>query len=129
MFELLMLLLQAAGELLLQLFVEALVELGSHSVAEPLRRPPNPWLAVLGYALLGAALGGLSLLVFPAYFTPPGMARIANLVLTPVAVGGCMMSSGAWRARRGEALLRIDKFSYGYDFAFSLALVRFLFAK
>jgi hypothetical protein len=123
------LLLQVVGEFLLQIFVEALVELGFHSLVEPFRRPPNPWLAGMRYAIFGAILGGLSLLVFPAHLTPPGIARIANLLLTPVAVGGCMVAFGAWRARRGESLLRIDRFSYGYVFALSLALVRFQFAQ
>jgi hypothetical protein len=40
-----------------------------------------------------------------------------------------MCAMGVWRARRGEQLLRIDRFSYGYLFAVSLALVRFTFAQ
>jgi len=35
---------------------------------------------------------------------------------------------GAWRARRGQQVLRIDRFAYGYLFALSIALVRFYFA-
>jgi len=122
-------LLQALGEFLLQVLGEALLELGFHSLAEPFRRPPNPWMAALGYALFGAILGGLSLLVFPHHLTPAGLARIANLVLTPIAVGLCMVAMGAWRARRGDPVLRIDRFSYGYLFALTLALVRFNFAQ
>lgn len=122
-------LLQCFGEFLLQVVAEALLELGFHSLAEPFRRPPNPWLAAIGYAIFGAVLGGLSLLVFPSHLTPPGTARIANLVLTPVAVGGCMVAIGAWRAKRGESLLRIDKFSYGYLFALGLAVTRYKFAQ
>ncbi len=40
-----------------------------------------------------------------------------------------MVALGARRAKRGEPLLRIDRFSYGYLFALSLALVRFNFAQ
>lgn len=123
------LLLQALGEFLLQVLGEALMELGFHSLAEPFRSPPNPWLASLGYALIGAILGGLSLLIFPQHLTPSGLARYANLILAPVAVGLCMVGMGAWRARRGDPILRIDKFSFGYLFALSLALVRFFFAE
>ncbi|MBL8300068.1 MAG: hypothetical protein JNN30_17140 [Rhodanobacteraceae bacterium] len=117
------------GELLLQVVVETLAELGLRSLAEPLRRPPNPWLAALGYAVLGAGLGGLSLLLLPDHLAPSDTARIANLVFTPVIVGWCMVALGAWRAKRGESVLRIDRFSYGYLFALSLALVRFWFAQ
>lgn len=119
--------LQIAGEFILQVFGEALLELGLHALAEPFLRPPNPWLAALGYALFGAIFGALSLLVFPAHLVGQPW-RIINLVLTPVAAGLVMTAMGAWRARRGDALLRIDRFSYGYLFALTLALVRFGFA-
>jgi hypothetical protein len=118
---------QAVGEFLLQVIVEALVELGFHSLAEPFRKPPNPWLAGLGYGLLGAIAGGLSLLLFPAYLVSGGW-RWANLILTPVAVGLLMCLIGQWRVKRGQELLRIDRFAYGYVFALSFALVRFCFA-
>lgn len=120
-------LLELLGEFLLQVAVEALVELGLHSVAEPFRREPNPWLAALGYVLFGTLLGGASLLVFPANFTH-GAWRIVNLALAPVAAGLAMCLIGRWRARRGQDLLRIDRFAYGYLFALSLALVRFTLA-
>jgi hypothetical protein len=120
-------LLEFLGELLLQLVLEMLLEFGFHAVSEPFRKPPNPWLAALGYVLLGAACGGLSLAVFPAYLTSPSW-RIPNLILTPIAAGLLMTALGAWRARRGDPVLRIDRFLFGYLFALSLALVRFSFA-
>jgi hypothetical protein len=119
---------EVLGEFLLQVLGEALLELGFHSLAEPFRKPPNPWLAALGYAIFGALAGGLSLLVFPAHLTPAGLPRLANLLLTPLAVGLCMGAMGTWRAKRGDSVLRIDKFSYGYLFALIMALVRFQFA-
>lgn len=118
---------EVLGEFLLQAVGEALFELGFHSLGEPFRRPPNPWLAALGYTLFGAILGGLSLLVFPNNLVPEAW-RVANLVLTPLAVGGVMVGMGAWRVRRGQPVLRIDRFAYGYLFALSLALIRFYFA-
>jgi len=115
------------AEFLLQVVGEALVELGLHSMGEPFRRPPNPWLAAIGYAIFGALLGGLSLLAFPEHFVH-GAWRLVHLVATPVAVGLVMVLMGAWRVRRGQPLLRIDRFAYGYLFALALALVRFQFA-
>ena len=119
--------LELVGEFLLQVIGEALVELGLHSMAEPFRRPPNPWFAAAGYTLIGVLLGGLSLLVVPHNLVPES-ARVVNLVVTPIAVGVAMALLGAWRARRGQAVLRIDRFAYGYLFALSMALVRFFFA-
>lgn len=97
-------------------------------MAEPFRKPPNPWLAALGYTIFGAIFGGLSLLVISAHLTPAPW-RIAKLVVIPVAVGALMALMGKWRARRGEAIFRIDRFSYGYLFALSLSLGRFTFAQ
>ncbi len=39
-----------------------------------------------------------------------------------------MVAIGSWRAKRGEVLLRIDRFAFGYLFAFAFALVRYRFA-
>lgn len=117
------------GEFLLQLVVEALLELGLHARAEPLRRARNPWLAAVGYALLGAILAGLSLLVFPTHLVLNRLGQWANLLLAPVAAGLAMAILGAWRTRRGQDTLRIDSFAYGYLFALAFALVRFVFAR
>ncbi len=118
---------EVVGEFLLQAVIEILVELGVHSLAEPFRKRPSPWLAAFGYAVFGATAGGLSLLVFPHHLTPEDW-RIAHLLATPVAVGIGMMMLGRWRARRGDDVLRIDRFACGYLFALSLALVRYFFA-
>ncbi len=115
------------GELLLQAIGETLIQTGFRSLGEPFRRQPNPWLAAFGFVLFGTVLGGLSLLIFPNNFAAETW-RIANLLITPILVGGLMMLIGAWRAKRGEPTLRIDKFSYGYLFALALGLVRYFFA-
>lgn len=119
---------QIVGEFLLQLSVEILIELGFHSLAEPLRRRPNPWLAAIGYALFGLIAGILSLTMLDYHLIGNKPAQILNLVLTPLAVGLAMAQMGAWRERRGDSVLRIDRFAYGYLFALTFAIVRFYFA-
>lgn len=117
------------GEFLLQLLGEVLLEFGFQSLAEPFRRQPSPWLAALGSAVFGAVAGGLSLLVLDHHLTPAGWPRTLNLMFTPVAVGLAMSFMGAWRARRGQPVMRIDRFLYGYVFALAMAVVRFVFAQ
>lgn len=112
----------------IQIIVECLIELGLHSMAEPLRRPANPWLASIGYSIFGAILGGVSVWLFPTHMVSSAVWRWGNLLVTPLAVGLSMAWLGGWRARRGQVVLRIDRFSYGYLFALSLALVRFQWA-
>ncbi len=120
---------ELVGEFLLQALVEALAELGLHSLGEPFRRPRNPWMAGLGYAIFGAIAGGITLWLLPDHMVRNEVLRKLNLLVTPLAAGGVMCLMGAWRARRGDEVLRIDRFAYGYVFALSLALVRFIFAQ
>ena len=121
------LLFQFLGEVFLQIVVEALAELGLYSVREPFRKPPNPWLAAIGYAIIGAIAGVLSLWAFPVLFIASHSAQIVSLVLTPVVAGLSMVALGAWRHRRGQDTIRLDKFAYGYLFALAMAVVRFTF--
>lgn len=116
------------AEFLLQIVVELLAEIGLRSVTEPFRKPPNPWLAAIGYAIFGATAGGISLFVLPEPLVQEETWRLVNLAVTPVLAGLAMAAMGAWRARRGQQTLRIDRFSYGYLFALCMAIVRFHFA-
>jgi hypothetical protein len=49
--------------------------------------------------------------------------------MTPLLVGGGMMILGRLRESKGQQLVRLDRFGYAFVFAFSMALVRFFFAK
>lgn len=121
-------LLELLLELILQLCGELLAELGLRSLAQPFRREPNIWAAALGYLLLGGVVGALSVWLMPEHLMRDGWPRLANLVVTPVLAGLAMSLLGLWRARRGEPLLRIDRFACGYLFALAVAVVRYNFA-
>ena len=38
-----------------------------------------------------------------------------------------MAGIGAWRRRRDQELIRLDRFAYGYLFALAMAAIRFAF--
>ena len=84
---------------------------------------------LLGYGLLGALAGGLSLWLFPGLFIASPTAQLANLLISPALAGLAMASVGAWRAKRGQTLLRMDRYAYGFLFAFAMALVRYGFGQ
>jgi hypothetical protein len=117
------------AEILIQLVVQVLAEAGLHTVNDWRNFKANPWLAGLGYALLGALGGAITVWLLPHYMVHNEALRKLNLLVTPLAAGGMMVLVGAWRAKRGDPVLRIDRFAYGYVFALSLALVRFVFAQ
>lgn len=119
--------LQILFELVLQMVFELLAELGLHSAAEVFRRRPRPAFAAIGYALFGAAAGGASLLLMPALVIHGRPAQLAGLLVTPLLAGFLMCMVGAWRRQRGQDIVRLDRFAYGYTFALAFALVRFAF--
>jgi hypothetical protein len=114
-------------EFVLQFVVEIAVEIGLHAF-DTRARSLGPLGAAVGYFLLGAIAGGLSLTFAPEAFLQSANGRAINLLVTPVIAGLAMMAVGAWRSRRGDARLRIDRFAYGYLFALAVGLVRFHFA-
>jgi len=117
------------GEIVIQFAAEAMAEAGMHSLFDKKAYKPNPWLAGLGYALFGAIAGGITVWLLPNHMVHNEILRKLNLLVTPLAAGGMMTLMGAWRAKRGDPVMRIDRFAYGYVFALSLALVRFVFAQ
>lgn len=129
--EILLSMLGWLAEIVLQFFFEALAEVGLRSLREPFRptREVSPWLAGLGYLIYGAVVGGISLWFFPAPFLQSTWARIVNLGITPLAAGAAMALMGAWRRKRGQDLVRLDRFSYGVLFALAMALVRYVWAQ
>jgi hypothetical protein len=114
-------------EFLVQFVGEVLVENGLRALAEPFQSKPSPWLAAGGYALLGLIVGLISVFIVKPQIVEP-VWRAVNLLVTPVAVGLSMMAVGWWRAKRGQTLLRLDRFAYGYLFALSFAVVRYVWA-
>jgi hypothetical protein len=125
-FEILFAVLEVVGELLLQIVLEALFEFGLQGICELFRRPKplHPSLAAIGYAILGAVAGAISLGIFPHRFIATPWLRIVNLVVTPIAAGAVMAAIGAWRRKRHDELIRLDRFAYGFLFALAMAVVR-----
>lgn len=122
---------QIVFEFILQIFGELLVELGLRSLAEPFyeREARNPFLAVIGYALLGFVAGGLSLLIFPHSFVRSTKLHGISLLITPLLAGLAMSLVGSLRRRQGEQMIRLDSFGCGFIFAFGMAFVRLLFTR
>ena len=121
--------LQILGEILLQIGFEFLAELGFRILADPFKKPKNAVLSTIGFALWGAMAGGISLLIISKSPISNLAFRKINLFLTPLAVGGVMMLVGRERGKRGQILVKLDRFGYAFVFAFAMAIVRYIWAK
>ncbi len=119
------------GELIFQIIIELLLEFGFQSLAETVssRKERNPYLAFFGYCILGVIIGSISLLILPTLLLVGKTIAVINLIVTPIIAGIVMALMGKWRNRRGKELIRLDSFLYGFAFAFSLALTRFIFGE
>lgn len=123
------LLLEIFGEALLQVVFGSMGEAGQHLLRNPEHEPRerSPWVLGLGYALLGALAGAISLLLLPHGLIRHPIARFANLLLSPLAAGLSAALLGAWRRRRGQQVLGLDRFVYGFAMGLAMAGVRYAF--
>jgi uncharacterized membrane protein len=123
-------LLEVFAEALLQIVLEALAEVGIHLVRGKVEHPESrsKWRLLLGYPILGAIAGGLSLLVFSQSLAHGHHGRLATLLLAPVFAAATTVALGKWRARRGQETVNIDRVAYAYLFALGLGAVRYIWA-
>ena len=129
--ELIGLILEPLLEGFFEFLAAALADVALRSLGK-LFEPPemqNSYLATIGHVVFGLALGGLSLVVFPHRLAHPSKIHGASLIISPVIAGALMSWTGALLRKRDRRTMKIESFSYGFVFAFGIALVRFLFAK
>lgn len=124
LFELVVELLLEGG---LQLLAHVFGDLGANMAASYRRRGPRrPWVSAIGHLLFGAAIGGLSLLVFRHSFAHSQGMRLLALIGSPLLAGVFSMLLGTRRRDAGRDWVAFETFTYGLLFAFAFALVRFL---
>ncbi len=85
--------------------------------------------AVGGYLLLGVAVGGVSIRLWPTRVFHSAFAPGLSLVLSPLCVGWVLAKWGDWRRARGRPTSSLATFAGGAALAFGTALVRFLWVK
>jgi hypothetical protein len=130
LFGMLLMCVELFGEFLLDLALTALMDLALRAIAKMFEtfRLANPELALIVYVFLGAAAGGLSLLIFPQPLVRPWRLHGINLLVSPLVTGLAMSLIGSILSRQGKNVTRIESFGYGFAFAFGIALVRYFFA-
>lgn len=94
-----------------------------------MEKKSNPYIVFIGYAILGAIAGFLSLYLFKDFVIKDHSLRIANIFISPVLAGLIMAILGKRREKRGVELIYLDRFSFGFIFAFTLGLIGFFTCK
>ena len=120
---------------ILEVLLEVLIQGGAGALGEVLARvlkkpsadfqSVHPWWAAAGYAVFGAVMGFVSLLIFPTLMIQSPLLRMASVVASSLLTGASMAALGAWRRKKGQAIMRMDTFAYGVYFGFAMALVRY----
>jgi hypothetical protein len=82
--------------------------------------------ATLGFLVLGAILGGISVLVWPHRVVAPGPVPGLSVVLNPLAAGLAMHLWGGYRAAGGHATSSLATWYGGGALALGMSLMRFL---
>ena len=126
-------------ESILQLFLEFLLQFLGEVLLELLLRasPPVPWLrnsvnalrTAFLFSVSGVLIGLFSIWLFPRAFIRSSTLHGISLLITPVLAGLVMSAIGWIRLRQGKLVAKLESFSYGFIFAFAMALIRLLFTK
>jgi len=118
------------GELVLEILVEILTELGFHSTAEKVSNKARSRLFLGGaYMLFGAALGYVSLFIFPKISFGNYVIPILYFIFSPI-IAGFALSIVSWLINRGirpVSWFEFDKFVFGVLFAVAYSLSRVSF--
>jgi len=124
-------------ELLLEILLEAALEIAGEAIfvfvltgiSEALNpeESPRPVMAAVGYLLLGAATGGLSLIWFPSPLVHPSRFHGISLFISPLVTGSVMALLGSTLRKHKKRTVNLASLAYASVFAFGMALVRLLF--
>lgn len=127
--DLLLALLELLVEVVIEVAGEALFDLVLRALGALLEKLEfeKPLSAAIGYTILGAFTGGVSVFVFPHPLIRRSRLHGISLLISPLATGTIMSLIGSILRRRGKGTVQIETFWYGFAFAFGMALARLLF--
>jgi len=112
-----------------QIIFEFLVMLASESAKEKFFSKKQRFvLEFLAYCIGGIFFGLLSLLFFGYLFISNESHRLLNIIITSILLGWLMVWIGRRRAAKGQPVVLLHQFIYGFSFALSMGLVSYFFA-
>lgn len=128
--DLLIVILQALGQFLFELFAYLPWDWGWYWTPYDRRDTQSDgtfWAVVLSVGL-GAAIGALSLFIFPDVLIKWGWLRIVLLFLSPLLSGSMALTMARWRQEQNKFIEPWTHFWLALCFSIGLVWVRFAFA-
>lgn len=122
--ELVIFILQIVVEVGIQIFGSLGVDFASGWLRDEKGEDGCGWLIL--FAVFGAILGGISLLIFPKVLLTTVGLRVANLILAPILAGGLSAAAAEVGIVKGKWTIH---FWRGFWFALPFGLMRFLFGE
>ena len=118
-------------QFVLEGLVQGVFELGGRGIISMFRKsdaPPNPWLAICGYIVMGGTASIISLWLIPMHLLKVPALQLLSLAVMPILLGFIFEGLGRWKTRRDKPRYAVDRFSYGFTFALVMGLIRYFFA-
>lgn len=122
-------------ELLLNSLFEGLLhglfEFGGRGIMAMFQKdytPSKRWLSIVGYLLMGAIAGGISIWLMPMHLVKLPVLQLVNFAVTPILLGFVFEALGRWNVKNEKIRQPVDRFSYGFTFALAMGIVRYAFA-
>jgi hypothetical protein len=129
---------EIAGDVLLQFLFGMLFDVGFMGVEHATRKrkergigtaagdQTSLLLALVGFVVLGALCGWVSVLAVPHRVLPPPRMPGLSMLLSPLGTGAAMHLYGRWRRRQGRDQSRLTTFVGGAVFALAFAATRYI---
>jgi hypothetical protein len=118
---------EAVLEYLLAMFVVTLLRIADNITRSLALKGELATSVILG--LMGLSAGLLSIPIFPHHLLHPAKVHGINLLVSPVLTGLMLSWTGSALRKREKETTPIERFGYGFIFAFGIALMRLLFAR
>ena len=78
----------------------------------------KPLVTACGYAVMGGIAGVVSLWFLPSQMLQSSALQILYVLITSMLWGGLFEGLGRWKTNRGSKRYSLDRFSFGFVFAF-----------
>ena len=117
------------GQVFVELFLQLILEVFADAIWRRLPEPARIAVKVVLSSAFAVLIGWLSVSLKPSFGISSEALRIVYLIFAPVLIGIAMSWIGRFFVSREKPRSILERFVFGWLFAFSFALTRYLLIK